>query len=141
MNVAELRKVSKIKADSAGNSVQRYVLGVASPNKILAGTLSDPRLCRSGEDTQSIPFLQENPLSDERALLYCRYTKYVTPMVLYKVGYIDRNGHDAEVQFKVHAGYMMEEMANLFSAFCRENGCDPTNILYTEYVGPATDEE
>ena len=99
MNVAELRKVSKIKADSAGNSVQRYVLDVASPNKILAGTLSDPRLCRSGEDTQSIPFLQENPLSDERALLYCRCTKYVTPMVLYKVGYIDRNGLDAEVEF------------------------------------------
>lgn len=62
-------------------------------------------------------------------------------MVLCNVGYIDRNGHDAEVQFKEHAGYMVEEMANLFSAFCRENGCDPKNILYTKYVGPVTDAE
>lgn len=69
-----------------------------------------------------------------------RGIKSVTPMVAYNVGYIDRNGHDAEVQFKVHAGNMMEEMARLFAEFCRENGCGPKNILYTEYVGPATDE-
>lgn len=69
-----------------------------------------------------------------------RGIKSVTPMVMYNVGYIDRNGKEAEVQFKVHAGYMVEEMANLFTAFCRENGCDPKNILYTEYVGPAIDE-
>lgn len=51
--------------------------------------------------------------------------KNVTPMVLYNVGYIDGNGKEAEVQFKVHAWSMIEEMPRLFTKFCRENGCDP----------------
>lgn len=67
--------------------------------------------------------------------------KNVAPMVAYNVGYIDHDGKNAEVQLKVHAGHATEELMRLFGDYCKDNDLRAKDILYIEYMGPATDAE
>ena len=65
--------------------------------------------------------------------------KNVAPMVAYNVGYIDRDGKEAKVQIEVHAGNATEELMHLFEDYCKDNNLQAKDILYIEYVGPASD--
>lgn len=61
-----------------------------------------------------------------------------TRNALYNIGFVNSDGDDDETQFTVQTDTVegaVEELEQLFTGFCQENGFDKKLVRYVEYAG------